>query len=466
MLRIVILHRLKSIRAIAKRLSIMLAAGALAPTLAYAFAEDLCFRYVDPKSKSGDVIPQAFNCWDVTCPDSAKSDLKPAACAAAGVARYIDASILKGLHGRNMLHFDTVFLYTRMLGLSEQEAFEVAAYSESTDLGNYVHTDQHGKALTHLQTDNLKGITRLNDDTPGFSYHMVPWLRLQGQATSAALRYDRHFHQHRQATPFAKTEAMINHLRLWAFGGRSTVCEFGLLKHQNDPLSECFTEEDKKTLFFSYPMYSTETGDKRTEVTIPVSWQKIALKKVDCPADKNTSCEYEKSYAEKIHGTTKSLGIYLHVLGDRLSHYYCSDKTFVTKSANKGQKDGGEVSTYSVYYDDICGTVPHMVYHYPETGHKALPKQTIKFLDFGYREIQEWMQATEYFKNHPQQKPAQAKAGFPNVNENVKIVKLIASALKQADAGERNKAMCEIALNGYGITPWHDGSTDCKYPKE
>ena len=85
-------------------------------------------------------------------------------------------------------------------------------------------------------------------------------------------------------------------------------------------------------------------------------------------------------------------------------------------------------------------------------------------MDFSYLEIQEWMKESKYFANNPQQKAATPKPGYPRLDETGKIVKMVGDALKQADAGGRNKALCEIALNGYGITPWHDGSTDCKYP--
>ena len=96
---------------------ILMAASVLAPMTAHAFAEDLCFQYADPQAKSGDVIPNAFNCWNVQCTDSVAPEKEPAGCVVKGVMRYINATIAKGLHGRNTVHFDTLFLFSRMLGL-------------------------------------------------------------------------------------------------------------------------------------------------------------------------------------------------------------------------------------------------------------------------------------------------------------------------------------------------------------
>ncbi len=224
--------------------SIFIAASVFAPMTAHAFAEDLCFHYVDPQAKSGNVIPHAFNCWNVQCTDSVKPENEPAGCVVKGVARYLNATIAKGLHGRNMVHFDSLYLFSRMLGLSNEDAFDIAAYSQATDLvGGYVHTDQYGKAMTELKTANLQGITRLNLDTAGYSYHFVPWLRTEGHALKKALTYDNAYRQHGQTSPYAKSEALINHLRLWAFGGRQTLCDFGLTKDQINPLSDCFADE-------------------------------------------------------------------------------------------------------------------------------------------------------------------------------------------------------------------------------
>lgn len=440
------------------------------PTLAHAFAEDLCFHYVDPQSKSGDVIPKAFNCWNVQCTDSIKPENEPAGCLVKGVARYANATMLKGLHGRNMIHFDTLYLFARLSGMSESDAFEAAAYSESTDLGIYIHNDQKGKALTSLQTDNLKGVTRLNPDTDGFSYHFVPWFRSQGHVIDKPLSYDTRYQKHQQASPFATSEAMINHLRLWSFGGRQTLCDFGLTQNQSDALSDCFSEADNKKIYVSVPIFAADCDNCRRETHIPVAWQKIVpTNSGDCGnQDGQEACVYDPDYAKKIHGTPKSLGIYLHVLGDRLSHYYCSDRAFITEGWDRKQSKPAGMdadASYSLWYNNTCGTLNHIAQHYPETGHKVLPQQTVKMLRFGYLEVQDWINQTGYFKQHPEQKPAVPNKGYPQLNETGKITALVGAALKKADAGDRNKALCEIALKGYGVTPWHDGSTDCKYPK-
>ncbi|MCK9635911.1 MAG: hypothetical protein M0R41_06510 [Methylobacter tundripaludum] len=453
--------------------SALIVASVFAPSAAHAFSEDICFHYVDPQAKSGDVIPYAFNCWNVQCTDSPKPENAPAGCVVKGTGRYLKATIEKGLHARNTLHFDSLFLFSRMLGLSFDDAFDTAAYSEATDLvGGYVNTDQYGKAMTARKTDNLQGITRLNTQTGGYSYHFVPWLRTEDHALSTSLTYDKAYLRHGQTSPYANSEALINHLRVWAFGRRQTLCDFGLIKDQNNPLSACFSEDDKKTIFVSIPYVFIDCDKCRGENTFKVAWQKISPTNAGACTDidsDNTAevCVYDPDYAAKIHGTPKSLGIYLHVMADRLSHDHCTNPAFITEGWDRKQPMPEKMAAgtdYSVWFPDSCGTINHMEKHYPETGHKKLPLRSVKTLAFSYLEIQDWVKASKYFASHPQQRAATPRPGYPKLHETQKIVQMVGNALKQADAGDRNKALCEIALNGYGVTPWHDGSTDCKYP--
>ncbi|MFI3197590.1 MAG: hypothetical protein QX196_04625, partial [Methylococcaceae bacterium] len=461
-----IMLRTVHLNILAKRLPVFVILGLLAPTVAQAFTEDLCFQYVDKQAKSGDVTPKAFNCWNVQCTDSIKPENAPAGCAVKGVARYVNAIIQKGLHGRNLLHFDTVYLYARMQGLTDSDALEAATYSQATDLGAYNHTDQYGKALTALQTDDLSGIIRTNFATSGFALHFVPWLRAEGsQEINHRFTYDKNHQQ----TPFDKSEALINQTRLWAFGGRSTLCNFGLTKNQDDPMADCFTPQDNQKIFYSIPKIAStpKTRTQAFEGNNPVTGQSILLTNPNtCDFNEPSTCQYAPDYAQTIKGTTKSLGIYMHVLGDRLSHAYCSDNAFITKGWDRKQakpKAMASDATYSVWYPAQCATISHVAHHYLETGHKKLPEQSKKALEYSYLEIQEWIKATDYLKKHSEQKPAGPNKGYPQLNETAKIAALVGNALKLADAGDRNKALCKIALKGYGITPWHDGSKDCKY---
>jgi hypothetical protein len=436
---------------------------------AQAFSEDICYRYVDPQSKTGDVVPKAFNCWNIQCTDSIRPAPPPAQCVVGGLAKYLDATLARGLHGRDMVHFDALYLFAKMQGLSEQDAFEAAMYSQSTDLGNYVHNDANGKVIPGAQTDNLYGLVRTNNPSLGFSLHFVTWLQGKDHATSSKLTYQPDYaHQH-LPTPFPEVEAHINHLRTWAFGGRKTVCQFGLTQNQRDPAAPCFEEKanNPATAFVSYSVLG---GDQMRIEKPPMnlSWQ--AMKLVgpeDCGTKNTEACQYEPGYAESIHGTPRSLGIYLHVLGDRLSHSYCSDSAYFTQGPDPRQttdpKDAAK-ATYSLWYSGECNQISHAIRHYPEIGHKVIPPQTKAALDYMFREIKEWIKAKDYFRHYPLQKAATPRRGYPTLDQTGKVVNLVGKALKLADAGERNAALCKLARDGYGISPWHDGSTDCKYP--
>lgn len=445
--------------------ALLLTSGALLPLAAQAYSEDICYRYVKPGAKTGDVIPNAFNCWNLQCTDSVKPDNNPAQCVVSGLVRYLNATSLGGLQRRNSIHFDSVYLMARLRGLAHQDAFEAAMYSQSTDLGNYVHVDHNGKELTDSRTDNLHGIVRINNPSGGFAMHFVTWLRDKNdKAESRELRYNQSAGRAPEVSPFAASEATINQMRAWSFGLRKTVCQYGLSKNPGAVDGECFDAADKKTLFVSYPVFKVDAS--RDEGPGNVAAQPILLLNPDkCDDSKPETCVYDPGYAAKIHGSPKSLGIYLHVMGDRLSHSYCTDSAYIVEGSDPRQTNPEAAKAdYSLWFNGECNQIAHTIRHYPETGHKTLPEQSVLTLDYTWRELGEWVKARNYFAHHPQQKPATPKRGFPKLNQPDKLVKLVGMALKKEKADERNAALCKIALHGYGITPWHDGSTDCRYP--
>lgn len=445
--------------------ALLLTTGAMLPLAAQAYSEDICYRYVKPGAKTGDVIPNAFNCWNLQCTDSVKPDNNPAECVVSGLVRYLNATTLGGLQRRNSIHFDSLYLMARMQGLSDADAFETAMYSQSTDLGDYVHVDAHGKELSKTRTDNLHGIVRTNNPSGGFAMHFVTWLRDKNDTTeSRKLTYHSPAGKHPQASPFATSEVTLNQLRAWSFGWRKTVCQYGLSKDPSVIDSPCFDEADKKTLFVSYPVLKVDAS--RNKGAAPVATQPIKLTNPEtCDDSKPETCSYDMDFARHHSGTAKSLGIYLHVMGDRLSHSYCSDSAYIVAGSDPRQTNQEAANaSFSLWFNGECNQIGHAIRHYPETGHKVLPEQSVAGLDYSWREIGAWIKARHYFADHPLQKPATPKRGFPKLSDTDKIVKLLGMALKKEKADERNAALCKIALHGYGITPWHDGNTDCRYP--
>jgi len=420
---------------------------------ASAFSEDVCYSYAVAGAKSGPIVPKPFNCWDLQCNDHPEDAKRPGACVVTGLATLVDAAVIEGVHVRNSLHFDVTYLLARLHGMRLDDARKLAVYNEATDLGKYQHYDQSGVRVIDDSVD-IEGVRRTNFSTSGFWLHFVPWFRGDGGADESILTYTPGTGS---AAPFPISERPLNHLRAWAFGQQNELCEFGLTEG-NGATGTCLGTGQPTTLYWDLPVLSGphDLVDVRMRQTVGLQWQRT--KRVEGASDdcKDRDTCYDRAYSSK-NASIEALGIYLHSLGDRLSHHHCSDGSAID-TAWRGEGAPNNPASLYLFYPDICGTVAHTALHYAETGHDLVPDRTRDAIGIAAQEIGQWVALTGY--RH--RAPVSPRDGFPGVSDVDALVASIVKATSQAAAADRIAALCRLARDGYGID-WHDGNATCSY---
>lgn len=417
------------------------------PSSAGAFSEDICYDWRDAEKTK--LKPQPFNCWDVECRDANTGYNPNRSCASTGLQSYIEAASGR-FHTRNMLHYDVVWLLARLLGMRKEDANTLAAYSEAPDQGSYQHYDYLGDTVVSGTTENVNGLYRTNYATYGFWLHYVPWQRLTGMSEqSLSLTFTER--NNAGLTPFGAHEAPLNHLRAWAFGQRSDLCEFGILSTPEDPASACINSSGgSRTLTYTVPI----VGFTATPAPMTLSWQRVNQQpSPPCDTSSNPAQHetcYQQTWTAAKKGSLLALGAYLHAMDDRLSHFACTDPSAIRRQAN---------GNYSLDYGNGCGQGFHAVLHYEETGHAPTPDRSLNALRFSFLEIDSWLTAM----NYPREAVNRA-SNFPEIKRDnaSAIVTLIRPAVERGNAWGRIKALCKTASMGYGVG-WHDGNERCQY---
>ncbi len=421
----------------------------------WGFSEDICYYYKNPTDKTGPINPAPFNCWDLQCRDGATSQAPNTAssCVVTGLARYADATF-GGFHARNSIHFDITWLSARLHGMKEQDALKLAMFTEATDLGSYQHYDYQGFPMTGAVSDNINGVVRTNLATNGFWLHFVPWKKANGSTqNSSELTYTPNTGS---ASPYPAQEVPLAHLRAWAFGLQKDLCEFGMTDTQ-EAIGNCLKSN---TLYYDLPILAgpnnvVDIRIQPKEQPMLLGWQRINQTTADC----DTRDCYNRDYASVKAGTIEALGIYLHAMGDRISHHYCSDESYISNIWT-GEGTPKTPADYYLFYPDICGTAAHVSLHYPETGQAALPERSRDAVNYAYQEIAAWMAGRNYVPEL-----ITPTRGFPTPTSTDAVNVLMDRALTSGTASERLHNLCNIALQGYQLK-WHDQNPDCTYSSE
>ncbi len=419
----------------------------------WGFSEDICYHYQNTQNPATAINPAPFNCWDLQCRDGALAEVPASAstCVVTGLARYADASLLGSFHVRNSIHFDVTWLAARIQGMSAADARSLALFAEATDLGSFQHYDYLGQPITGAAADSILGVQRTNMTTGGFWLHFIPWRQPTGSsATTSELSYTA---GSGTASPYPAQEVPLAHLRAWAFGQQAELCDFGMTD-SNGPIGNCLTGANR-TLYYDLPLLADpkDAVDIRVRETLPLEWQRVHPQSADC---KSRDC-YVPEYSKQKAGSLAALGVYLHALADRLSHYHCSDESFIANTW-MGPDAPKQTASHYLYYPDICGTVAHVSLHYAETGQPALPERSRDAVRIAYQEIGTWMDVTRY-----KRETVTAARGFPEPTSVEAVGMLIDRALTKPTAAERIGALCEVGSRGYGQA-WHDNNPDCAYP--
>ena len=261
------------------------------------------------------------------------------------------------------------------------------------------------------------------------------------------------FLANRSATSFDEIEQPLVHVRDWAFatGGARPLCKFGR------------TASDGSCASGAMYVWAMLLGDAvYQEGVLDLGWQEIHLE----------AGGYSASDGPALSGTPAALGIYLHVLGDRLSHGLCLDDSPIRPATGSAPTcNGTQVYELELRFDGACGQVTHAVRHYLETGHgSATPARSITGLNLSARELAEWSRLHQLTAAAPRPTyPAFSVSG--KINEEF-VRRMIGTAsapgrlvqaIGESCANRRLAKLCALARDGYGIE-WYDGNATCTFP--
>lgn len=306
---------------------------------ALAFAEDVCH----PKDGGAmvDCLPLPAACQPV--PEAGNP------CLSAAVAEYAALTLKYGVV-RSTIHADVTHLLAQAAGFKADDAYWIAAYAEVPDYGVFEPTDMNGAPVGEgaYRTAELSGFVRTDLGTGGFLFHFVPAGAGGGPIDGL-----------HPALDDAVGEGMLVHLRTWAKAATGTsrpVCVAGLTVASGAgdyaTGASCYpgaTVSGKVALFgpTAYP-FSLESGPQ--VIQDPKGGPEVTWEAFDAVVGGG---------AERI--SDARLGLYLHVLADRISHHRCSD------AADVAGPEPGAALTIDMSGAE-CTQGPHVLRHVWETG--------------------------------------------------------------------------------------------------
>ncbi|KAF0967586.1 MULTISPECIES: hypothetical protein [Gordonia] len=310
---------------------------AASPPTARGFAEDICYTPGAPPHSCGPL--------PVACPPDNPND---PICGARAFLRYA-YTLRQPLGGRSLVHTDSTYIIARKVGFSVRDAYWIAAYSEATDLGTFVPRDMRGNPLPNagaLTTKDIGGLVRTHFATGGFLFHFLPTMRGPRTPQPNGLRPNVNDPRH---------EVMLTHIRKWAMDGPGSAA----------PL--CTGGFTNRTATGDYATGATCYGG---EQPVPINGQYSLVDPIDIPfqnmtgrqviSDGVTSDRFD-SYIGNQSANART-GIYIHALGDRISHHVCTDEGRITPPTPRQRAFDIDLLVPG------CDQGPHAVRHEFETG--------------------------------------------------------------------------------------------------
>lgn len=308
--------------------------------VAGAFAEDICY------SKAG--VP-ATNCASLP-PGCTLQEPTTAACRADAATRVAVSGARPG-SGRSLIHSDATYIMAHAIGFSTEDAYWIAAYDEATDLGSFAPTNIDGTPAPNaaaLTTADVGGLVRTNFATGGLLYHFVAPMKDSSNQQPDGLHPD---------VDDAKHEVMLAHVRRWALAGPGSavpLCTGGFtVESANGDYAtgaSCYGGADsvpvRGLLSLESPIaipFATRTG--------------LQIISGDVRSDQFDSWTGGNSRAADAR-----TGVYLHVLGDRISHHRCTDASQIEPPAKTHEGFREDMN------NDECNQGTHALRHLYETG--------------------------------------------------------------------------------------------------
>ena len=278
-----------------------------------AFSEDLCW------SAEGDGVlactPLPAECLPV--------GTTTGTCLTAASALYVAAASYP--HARSLVHADATYLMAQAVGFSASDAYWIAAYDQAVDFGSYAPVDLHGAPVAGgtLATAVLDGLVRTNGPSGGMFFHFIAPRTgpLGPQPVVDGLHPN---------LSDADAEGFLVHLRAWAMAGSGLTrpaCAVGLTAFTGSDYAlgtQCFARDNSDPAEIDSEI--SIFGPTSVSFVTPTGSQLIVT------PDGPGGPLYAESFDAVVGGgasraAAARLGIYLHALGDRISHHVCSDRS-------------------------------------------------------------------------------------------------------------------------------------------
>ncbi len=405
---------------------------------------------------------------------------------------------------RSMLHVDTTYFLARALGISYRAAYWIAAYDEVADIGAYEPFGNDGKVLMEEEGLGLVAAVRLNGwarnfpYTSSWSYHMPAPYRPDTEKLVPDCVGEGHADDNPNEFPICGArpdlhdvvhEGMIVHSRDWAFNFRKSTdvhkaCAAGFtvadreshftgpICYKSDPRLVSNSSRVTKYIQGEMPVlkgfqnltfpFEAFTGRQIAKFSPPDTVLPVPLPGAPMPdlndvrlADNLPAIIVEEVppqyLTEMLDGRTSEqfsdlirMGIYLHILQDRISHHVCGDRSSVT---------GPDAGGYFHYgYDDAeCGQDIHAYYHYQELGQADLPLRTVTSLEYTFDELRIFAARFPYWVDEA---PPEIDPLY-----QAKLIVDLSQVLLVNDGCERLKAMIEL-IDSYGFEQMPGHSAD------
>jgi hypothetical protein len=364
------------------------ALGCLRMSSADAVGVDICYNNPDAG------VPLVSNCIevDLQCRTSNLIPPEQLACRVAATAQSVSG--LSGsntiIGGRSLLHSDSTYLMAQLMGYTPWQAYQVMIYDEATDQSDYYPFDQSGRAMvsdeqitscraqwgtaTMLRscwtlTPVVNGLYKFNSTTGGMLLHLHARYSPNG-APPPTLAFPTDYFSRANA-PY---EPLVNNLRAWAFGRRPDACVSGIVaRNQSNERAAPPCEVQERVINSPQNLFAAGV----TLLAVPFVSELGTLTIND--DDRGTALASDRSFQTYIAphqvGFAK-FGVFLHALGDRISHHECTDRSWFQRSST-----GDYDSTYDSVY---CAQGSHFLWHVWEQGTDQDPSN----LEGEYRTLQ------------------------------------------------------------------------------
>lgn len=314
--------------------------------LAHAFADDLCY---DKDTN------RLFNCIQKYSPCIPLNESQ--ACKTQLATHAIDA-LNRQKSMRSMIHTDVTFYMAQAVGIPYDNAHAIAMYNQNLDIEGYLPTNWLGNPIVDpaaCETSKppancrylpkpMNGLLRLNMKTGGTFFHY------------GAL-YDPKENPNGLNPPLegSDSEVMLANLYDWVYQER-LICTAGLID-----VAGCKNSTPTSPSRIIGYMPVLEHSDAQ-DFLINVDVKNQIIHQDDTHTIYSNNLD---SWIDPAQVSDAKMGVYLHMLQDRISHHACIDAAVIQNSA--ANPSGNHLVTFE---REPCNQGIHLLWHSWETGQR------------------------------------------------------------------------------------------------